>query len=177
MGAGGWSTISSRARRVFPENPSQFFAYDAIILSNVPRDVLSDEHLAWIEEWVGRRGGGLCMAGGPSSFASGHWNEHRRRPDASRRAGPRRPRLGRRAGRASGRPPPAQAIRSGISPPMKAVNQKSLKALPSFLGSNRFGRVKPGGRRARPKEPRPVLRARCRQRSWSNPSAEAARWR
>ncbi len=61
--------------RSFPENASQFFAYDAMILSNVSRDVLSDENLAWIEEWVGRRGAGLCMAGGPNSFGSGHWNE------------------------------------------------------------------------------------------------------
>ena len=61
--------------RDLPENPSEFFAYDAIILSNVPRDALSDQHLAWIEEWVGRRGGGLCMVGGPNSFASGRWNE------------------------------------------------------------------------------------------------------
>ena len=36
---------------------------------------LSDQHLAWIEEWIGRRGGGLCMAGGPHSFASGQWND------------------------------------------------------------------------------------------------------
>ena len=64
-----------RALADFPRTPSQLFAYDAIILSNVPRDVLSDQHLAWIDEWIGRRGGGLCMVGGPNSFASGRWNE------------------------------------------------------------------------------------------------------
>ena len=61
--------------RGFPETASELFAFDAIILSNVPRDSLSDQHLAWIEEWIGRRGGGLCMAGGPYSFATGRWNE------------------------------------------------------------------------------------------------------
>ena len=77
-GAGGdFSALvrTNEQRRGLPETPSELFAYDAIILSNVPRDVLSDQHLAWIEEWIGRRGGGLCMVGGPNSFASGRWNE------------------------------------------------------------------------------------------------------
>ena len=52
--------------RGLPETPSELFAYDAIILSNVPREALSDQHLAWIDEWIGRRGGGLCMVGGPN---------------------------------------------------------------------------------------------------------------
>ena len=77
-GAGGdFSTMvrTDEQWRGLPETPSELFAYDAIILSNVPRDVLSDQHLAWIDEWIGRRGGGLCMVGGPNSFASGRWNE------------------------------------------------------------------------------------------------------
>src|SRR5262249_25954069 len=60
--------------RGLPETASELFAYDAIILSNVPREAVSDQHLAWIDDWIGRRGGGLCMAGGPAGFASGQWN-------------------------------------------------------------------------------------------------------
>ena len=42
--------------------PSQLFAYDAIVLSNVSsRTPCSDQQFAWIEEWIGRRGAGLCM--------------------------------------------------------------------------------------------------------------------
>jgi uncharacterized membrane protein len=77
-GAGGdFSTVirPNENGRGLPETPSEWFAYDALILSNVPRDALSDQQIAWVEEWVGRRGGGLCMAGGPNSFGSGRWNE------------------------------------------------------------------------------------------------------
>jgi uncharacterized membrane protein len=58
----------------FPEIASELFAYDVIILSNVPASALDAKHQAWVEEWVSRRGGGLLMAGGPNSFASGRWN-------------------------------------------------------------------------------------------------------
>jgi hypothetical protein len=65
-GAGDFSSVvrANENWRGLPETPSEWFAFDAIILSNVPREVLSDQHLAWVEEWIGRRGGGLCMAGG-----------------------------------------------------------------------------------------------------------------
>ena len=56
-----------------PESPSEWFAYDAIILSNMPREALSDQQVAWVDEWIARRGGGLGMVGGPYSFASGRW--------------------------------------------------------------------------------------------------------
>jgi uncharacterized membrane protein len=140
-GAGGGDFSAAWQR--FPENPSQFFAYDAIILSNVPRDVLGDQHLAWIEEWVGRRGGGLCMVGGPNSFAAGRWNET-----------------------SVGQMLPVQLVATardwdearvsikvaakGAGHPIwhlssdESQNRAALAALPAFLGSNRFGRVKPG---------------------------------
>lgn len=75
-GAGGDFSALVRAderSRGLPETPSELFAYDALILSNVPREALSDQHLAWLEEWIGRRGGGLCMVGGPNSFSAGNW--------------------------------------------------------------------------------------------------------
>jgi uncharacterized membrane protein len=59
--------------RAFHQTAAELLAYDAIVLSNVPRTALSDEVLGWIDEWVGKRGGGLLMAGGPRSFGAGGW--------------------------------------------------------------------------------------------------------
>jgi len=67
-----WNRTDERGRGL-PETPSELFAYDALILSNVPREALSDPHLAWIDDWVARRGGGLMMVGGPHAFGSGRW--------------------------------------------------------------------------------------------------------
>jgi uncharacterized membrane protein len=149
MPGGAGSDFSSLVRtderaRGLPENPSELFAYDAIILSNVPRDAVSDPHLAWIEEWIGRRGGGLCMVGGPNSFAAGRWNETSvgkmlpveivpaaRDWDESLAT--------------------VQPVTKGAIHPIWLIssdedkNRSLLKALPNFLGSNRVGRVKPGG--------------------------------
>ncbi len=58
----------------FPQTAAELLAYDAIVLSNVPRTALSDEVLGWVEEWIGKRGGGLLMAGGPRSFGAGGWS-------------------------------------------------------------------------------------------------------
>jgi uncharacterized membrane protein len=59
--------------RGFPETVAELSAFDCIILSNISSETLSDKHLNWIENWVDRRGGGLCMAGGQFGFASGGW--------------------------------------------------------------------------------------------------------
>ncbi len=143
--AGDFSVLvrSDERGRGLPETPSELFAYDAIILSNVPREALSDRHLGWIGEWIGKRGGGLCMVGGPSSFASGQWNET-----------------------AVGKMLPVELIPAGrdwdgttttvhpltaesIHPIWhissdEAQNRSLLKTLPSFQGNNRVGRVKLG---------------------------------
>jgi uncharacterized membrane protein len=128
--------------RGLPETPSELFAYDAIILSNVPRDALGDERLAWVEEWIGRRGGGLCMTGGPNSFASGQWNATsvgnmlpvelipaaRDWDDALTTVHP---------------------ITAGAIHPVwhlssdEAQNRSALTTLPNFLGSNHVGKAKP----------------------------------
>jgi uncharacterized membrane protein len=143
-GAGGMFSNLVRAderTRGLPETPSELFAYDAIILSNVPREALSDQHLAWVDEWIGRRGGGLCMAGGPSSFASGLWNDT-----------------------SVGKMLPVELVTDGRDwdetlTPVRVVgdrmahpiwhiaaddarNRAILKTLPSFLGSNQVGRAK-----------------------------------
>jgi uncharacterized membrane protein len=61
--------------RGFPKTAAELLAYDAIVLSNVPRSALSDEVLGWIDEWIDKRGGGLLMAGGPRSFGAGRWTD------------------------------------------------------------------------------------------------------
>jgi uncharacterized membrane protein len=65
---------TSHLNPAFLKTAAELLAYDAIVLSNVPRDSLSDEVLGWIEEWIGKRGGGLLMAGGPRAFGAGGWN-------------------------------------------------------------------------------------------------------
>jgi uncharacterized membrane protein len=59
--------------RAFHQTAAELLAYDAIVLSNVPRTALSDQILGWVDEWIGKRGGGLLMAGGPRSFGAGGW--------------------------------------------------------------------------------------------------------
>ncbi len=63
----------SGAQYAFPQSVAALLAYDVIVLSNVPRSSLSDEVIEWLEEWIGKRGGGLVMAGGPQSFGAGGW--------------------------------------------------------------------------------------------------------
>jgi len=59
--------------RAFHQTAAELLAYDVIVLSNVPASALSNEVLGWVDEWVGKRGGGLLMAGGPRSFGAGAW--------------------------------------------------------------------------------------------------------
>ncbi len=63
------------ASRGFPETKAELAAFDAIFLSDIPERLLTTAQIDWIEEWVGQRGGGLLMAGGPGSFSSGRWND------------------------------------------------------------------------------------------------------
>jgi uncharacterized membrane protein len=67
------SLQNSTQVRGLPDTQAELAAFDAILLSNVSRSAFSDEQLAWIAHWVSSRGGGLCMLGGPASFASGGW--------------------------------------------------------------------------------------------------------
>jgi len=61
----------------FPASPALLFAYDAVIFNDAPASVLREQQEAWIEEWIAGRGGGLCMVGGPRSFAAGGWRRSR----------------------------------------------------------------------------------------------------
>lgn len=69
------SPQSTTVARGFPDTQAELAAFDAVILSNISRSSLDDEQLEWLETWVNGRGGGLCMLGGPDSFASGGWHE------------------------------------------------------------------------------------------------------
>lgn len=57
----------------FPDSRAKLFACDALVLSNVGNEVIGTRELAWVDEWIGQRGGGLCMIGGPRGFAAGGW--------------------------------------------------------------------------------------------------------
>lgn len=61
--------------RGFPTTVAELAAFDAIILSNVSSEVFTEKQLEWIDQWIGQRGGGLCMLGGENSFASGGWSD------------------------------------------------------------------------------------------------------
>jgi hypothetical protein len=61
----------------FPTTVAELAAFDAIVLSNVSAESFTDQQVAWIEPWIGQRGGGLCMIGGENSFASGGWADTR----------------------------------------------------------------------------------------------------
>jgi uncharacterized membrane protein len=134
---------SDERGRGLPETPSELFAYDAILLSNVPREALSDQHLAWIDEWIGRRGGGLCMVGGPHSFASGQWNETTVAKMLPVELIPAAPDWDQSI--TTVHPLTTETIHPiwHISSD-EAQNRSVLETLPNFLGSNRVGRVKPG---------------------------------
>lgn len=57
----------------YPNSASTLSAFDAVILSDVPKSTFSEQQLEWIESWVRLRGGGLCMLGGRNSFGAGGW--------------------------------------------------------------------------------------------------------
>ena len=61
--------------RGFPTTVAELSAFDALILSNVAAESFTEKQVEWIEQWIGQRGGGLCMVGGENSFASGGWAE------------------------------------------------------------------------------------------------------
>jgi uncharacterized membrane protein len=61
--------------RGFPTTIAELSAFDAIVLSDVPAHAFTEKQLEWLEQWIGQRGGGLCMVGGEQSFASGGWTD------------------------------------------------------------------------------------------------------
>jgi uncharacterized membrane protein len=141
---GDFSMLKSTDDRAsgLAETASELFAYDAIILSNIPRGAISDQHLAWIDDWIGRRGAGLCMVGGPNSFGSGRWNDTT--------VGNMLPvELNSAGGDWDESVTTVNPASDGAIHPIWHIssddvqNRTLLKSVPSFRGNNRIGRVKP----------------------------------
>lgn len=57
----------------FPDSRRALFVYDALALANVESDELRRDQLAWIHDFVARRGGGLVMFGA-GSFRGPGWS-------------------------------------------------------------------------------------------------------
>ena len=66
------SNQTTQAASGFPRTRAELFAYDCVVLSNVGPDVLTQEQVSWLAQWIEGRGGGLIVAGGrallPSSW-------------------------------------------------------------------------------------------------------------
>jgi uncharacterized membrane protein len=54
--------------RAFPPTRDQLFAYDVLIIGDVDRRMFSSEQLAWINEFVRVKGGGLILIAGDRFF-------------------------------------------------------------------------------------------------------------
>ncbi len=128
--------------RGFPETKAELAAFDAIILSDVPERLLTETQIDWIEEWVGQRGGGLLMAGGPGSFSSGQWGE-------TKLAGILPVELLPGTDWNSSEQTAWKPLPGTQSHPIWSLyteekrTQEALAAIPGFTGANRFAAVKP----------------------------------
>jgi hypothetical protein len=58
----------------FPKTRAELFAYDCVVFSNVGPDVLEEEQVDWLAQWVEGRGGGLIITGGDALKQSG-WKD------------------------------------------------------------------------------------------------------
>jgi uncharacterized membrane protein len=146
------SSVTQRLRRVqaandvkinadFPETIAELSAFDAVILSDVGASAITEQQLEWLRTWIGQRGGGLMMVGGPRSFAAGRWDETALAdilpvtllPGTDWVPGTQ----------VHVRPEPAAAAH-----PLWTIvadqkqNQKLLDEFPSFLGVNRWAGIK-----------------------------------
>jgi uncharacterized membrane protein len=143
VSGGSLRFLGSSATGAVPATPAQLFAYDVLLVSDAPQTALEDRGLAWIEQWVAERGAGLCMIGGPRSFASGGW-----------RGSPLEKMLpvaldsadqdwegGRRMTMLAAASQMAHPVWSIVSDP--TYNRRILAALPEFSGASRLGPAKP----------------------------------
>lgn len=61
----------SELRDGFPKTAAELYGFHAVILDDVESSFFTQDQLSMLREFVGRRGGGLLMLGGPESFADG----------------------------------------------------------------------------------------------------------
>ncbi|MYE12691.1 MAG: hypothetical protein F4X99_13770 [Gammaproteobacteria bacterium] len=58
----------------FPDELSKLYAYDVVVLGSLPAAALDDAQHAWLESFVGKRGGGLLALAGRDALADGGWD-------------------------------------------------------------------------------------------------------
>ncbi len=58
----------------FPKTRAELFAYDCVVFSDVGPDVLDEEQVGWLTQWVEGRGGGLIVLGG-DALRLDHWSD------------------------------------------------------------------------------------------------------
>jgi uncharacterized membrane protein len=58
----------------FPKTANELYQFDAVILDDVEAAYFTQDQLALVKNFVGRRGGGLLMLGGPDSLAAGKYD-------------------------------------------------------------------------------------------------------
>lgn len=128
--------------RGFPDTIAELTAFDALILSDVGLNAFTDQQLGWIDQWIGQRGGGLLMVGGPRSFAAGGWNDSplaEMLPIVMREEGDWLP----------GTQVSVRAEAAAAGHPLWSIvgdsrrNQEIVGQFPSFFGANRWQDVKP----------------------------------
>ncbi len=57
----------------FPKASDELYGYDAVILDDVEAEFFTEDQMTLLQKYVNRRGGGLLMMGGLSSFADGKY--------------------------------------------------------------------------------------------------------
>jgi hypothetical protein len=119
--------------------------------------------MAWIEPWIGQRGGGLCMIGGENSFASGGWSDT---PMAAMlpvemQAGADDWSSGDVVPLAPQLPPTPHAIWSLLADAKQ--NRQAVGAIPAVAGLNRWTAARPNLTTVLATAPAPGMRISARQ--------------
>jgi uncharacterized membrane protein len=58
----------------FPKTAEELYGFHAVVLDDVEAGFFTQDQLALLRDFVGRRGGGLLMLGGPETFADGKYD-------------------------------------------------------------------------------------------------------
>ncbi len=135
-------TGAPNSTRGFPDTIAELTAFDAIVLSDIGANAFTEQQLTWIDQWIGQRGGGLLMVGGPRSFAAGGWHDSplaEMLPITMREEGDWLP----------GTQVSVRAEPAALGHPLWSIsgdarrNQEIVGQFPSFFGANRWRDVKP----------------------------------
>jgi uncharacterized membrane protein len=61
--------------RGYPTTREELLQFDVVICSDISQGAFTREQIEWTTELVGERGGGFAMVGGHTSFGSGGWDQ------------------------------------------------------------------------------------------------------